>query len=82
MKTNFLKVAFVAAIALVSGLNVFNAQKSVALSDVAVANLNASAEGESGYHITCYSGNGSAFLCKCGSCSWGYTGTSTKGTCY
>ena len=47
MKTNLLKVAFVAAIALVSGLNVFKAQKSEILSDVALANVEALAQNES-----------------------------------
>ena len=41
MKKNILKVAFVAAIALVSGINVFNSHKNVALSDVALANVEA-----------------------------------------
>ena len=35
MKSNLIKVAFVAAIALVSSINVFNAQKSEPLSDIA-----------------------------------------------
>ena len=48
MKTNLLKVAFVAAIALVSGVNVFNAQKTNALSDIALANVEALAELELG----------------------------------
>ena len=39
MKTNLLKVAFVAAIALVSGVNVFNAQNTEILSDTALANV-------------------------------------------
>ena len=82
MKKNILKIAFVVAIAIVSGINVFNAQKSNVLSDIALANVEALAQGESGYHITCYSGSCSSFLCICGSCVWGYTGTSTKGTCY
>ena len=41
MKKNMFKVAFVAAIAMVSGINVFNAQKSELLSDVALANVEA-----------------------------------------
>ena len=41
MKTNLLKVAFVAAIAMVSGINVFNAQKSETLSDIALVNVEA-----------------------------------------
>ena len=46
MNKKVLKVAFFAAIALVSGINVFNAQKSEVLSDIAVANVEALAEGE------------------------------------
>lgn len=46
MKKNILKVAFVAAIALVSGINVFNAHKTETLSDVALANVEALAEKE------------------------------------
>ena len=44
MKKNILKVAFVVAIAMVSGINVFNAQKSDVLSDIALANVEAFAE--------------------------------------
>ena len=36
-----MKVAFVAAIAMVSGISVFNSQKSEVLSDVAAANVEA-----------------------------------------
>ena len=39
MNQKVLKVALVAAIALVSGINVFNAQKSETLSDIALANV-------------------------------------------
>ena len=39
MKKNILKVAFVAAIAMLTGIQVFNAQKSEALSEVAMANV-------------------------------------------
>ena len=46
MKKNIMKVVFVAAIALVSGINVFNAHKSEVLSDVAMANVEALAQGE------------------------------------
>ena len=41
MKKNILKVAFVAAIALVSGINVFNSHKTENLSDVVLANVEA-----------------------------------------
>ena len=46
MNKKVLKVAFVAAIAMVSGINVFNAKKSDVLSDVALANVEALASGE------------------------------------
>ena len=82
MKTKILKYVFVVAIAMVAGINVLNVQKTEQLSDVALANVEALAQSESGNHITCYSGSGSSFLCKCSSCTWGYTGTSSKSTCY
>lgn len=41
-------MAFVAAIAIVSGVNVFNAQKVNALSEIALANVEALAQGEIG----------------------------------
>lgn len=46
MNKKVLKVAFVAAIAFVSGVNVFNAQNSDVLSDIALANVEALASGE------------------------------------
>ena len=46
MNKKVLKVAFVAAITMVSGINVFNAQKSETLSDVALANVEALAQNE------------------------------------
>ena len=46
MKSNLIKVAFVAAIAMVSSINVFNAQKSEPLSDIALANVEALAQME------------------------------------
>ena len=63
MKKNILKVAFVAAIALVSGINVFNSQKTENLSDVVLANVEALAmdevhdniirgKCEKAYHVT------------------------------
>ena len=41
-----MKIAFVTAVALVSGINVFNAQKSNVLSDIALANVEALANDE------------------------------------
>lgn len=46
MNKKVLKVAFVAAIALVSAINVFNAQKSDVLSHIALANVEALAQNE------------------------------------
>lgn len=41
MKSNLIKVAFVAAIVMVSSINVFNAQQSEPLSEIALANVEA-----------------------------------------
>ena len=41
MKKNIIKVALVAVVGLIAGVNVFNAQKSDVLSDIALANVEA-----------------------------------------
>lgn len=46
MKKKFIRATFVTAIAMACGINVFNAQKSETLSDIALANVEALAEGE------------------------------------
>ena len=46
MRKNIIKAAFVVAIAMVSGINVFNAQKTETLSDTVLANVEALAEEE------------------------------------
>ena len=46
MKKKVMKAAFIAAIAMVTGINVFNDQQSEPLSDVVMANVEALAEGE------------------------------------
>ena len=46
MKRKLIKMAFVIAIAVLGGINVFNAQKSGTLSDVALANVEALADNE------------------------------------
>ena len=48
MRKNILKIAFVVAIAMVAGINVFNSQKPAMLSDVAMANVEALANDETG----------------------------------
>ena len=46
MKRNILKAAFVAAFAMIAGYGVYNSQKDVVLSDVALANVEALAFNE------------------------------------
>ena len=46
MKRKFLKMAFAVAIAMVSGVNFYNAQKCETLSDVALINVEALADDE------------------------------------
>ena len=68
MKTNLMKVAFVAAIALVSGINVFNAQKSETLSDTVLANVEALAACEDiGYYsgLREYTAENGCFCLNC-----------------
>ena len=80
MNKKFIKVALVAAIAMVGGVNVFNAQKVNTLSDVALGNVEALADGEIGNGGTgrwkrivdslgCYlyhkcDGNGDGYTCS------------------
>ena len=79
MNKKVLQVAFVAAIALVSGINVFNAQKKEVLSDIVLANVEALAEGEGSkecrwmrvqgdygcvFHVCVAGGTGE--ICTCG----------------
>ena len=84
MKKSIWKVTLVIVFALMVGLNVYNVQKTdMEMSELALANVEALASEEGGgNHITCYSGSGSSFLCKCSTCTWGYIGTSSKSTCY
>lgn len=82
MKTVF-KTIFVATFTLVAAFSMYSTQQNAEMSDLAKANIEALASGESGgNHITCYNGSGSSFLCKCSTCTWQYIGTSSKGTCY
>ena len=76
------------AIVCIVALKAYNKQNEAQVSDVVLANVEALAEdessngGSSANKIKCYSGDGSSFLCKCSSCTWGYVGTSTSSTCY
>ena len=68
MKKNILKVAFVVAIAMMTGINVFNAQKSDVLSDIALANVEALADIEDNPTGTKYgNASGTQFCCCPGS---------------
>ena len=57
MNKKVMKAAFVAAFAMVSGINVFNTQKSEVLSEIALANVEALADYEDSgtEQIKCYS---------------------------
>ena len=54
MNKKYVKATLVAGVALVSGINVFNAQKSDVLSDVALANVEALAGEEWDGDNTCH----------------------------
>ena len=56
MKKQLIKVAFVAAIAVACGLNVFNSQKSETLSEVALANVEALADVDPNINPECPNG--------------------------
>ncbi len=84
MKKNILKVAFVVAIALVSGINMFNSHKTETLSDIVLANVEALALdneiGGSVHELTC--GQSGLKMCEaeCGRCvvklkAWGNGGS-------
>lgn len=53
MKKNILKATLVVAFALIAGLNVYNAQKSDVMSDLALANVEALANGEVSIEYIC-----------------------------
>ena len=48
MKKNILKATLVAAFALLAGYNVYNSQKAEGMSELALANVEALADGENG----------------------------------
>lgn len=75
-------MAVVAAVC--AGYSTFQSQNEKKLNCFALANVEALAQYQepSDNSITCFSGSGNtAFLLKCGSCTWGYTGSSNKSTC-
>ena len=74
MKKNFIKVAFVAAFASIAGYGVYTSQQKVEMSDLAMANVEALANGEDeGGKKTCYNSittmEGSQIF-YCQTCSW------------
>lgn len=74
MNKKYVKVTLVAVVALIGGINVFNAQKSDSLSDIALANVEALAE-EEWYDGNCWweklytdcTPEGRIIGCPCGS---------------
>ena len=79
MKKNMVKVAFVAAIVMVSGICFMNSQKSETLSEVALANVEALADNKPGGDFNCWwnndnyelcVANGKWLGCPCGSHEW------------
>lgn len=67
MKNRMMKYVLVIAITMMAGINVFNAQKTDGLSDVALLNVEALAQYEDGegdkyctIHIKCFNGKGEA----------------------
>ena len=73
MKTKILKYVFVVAIAMVAGINVFNAQNSLQLSDVALANVEALADAEVGGVCETY-----CYQCDGWMCGRIYDGETTR----
>ena len=68
MKKNIIKVALVAVVGLIAGINVFNAQKAEVLSDVAMANVEALAQTETNTTWRCSGFWGDCYA-LCGSCN-------------
>ena len=71
MKKNILKITFAAALAVVAGVTAYQAQDKEALSDLALANVEALARMEGGSSNTgpseetkCY-GGGHRMVCRC-----------------
>ena len=67
MEVKLVKIAFVVVIAMIGGINVFNAHKPIELSDIAMANVEALAQYEGGegdkyctIHIQCFNSSGQA----------------------
>lgn len=62
MRKNIVKVAFVAAIVMVCGVCFMNSQKSEALSEVALANVEALADKTPSSSVTCVEDKGDTCL--------------------
>ena len=54
MKKNIVKATIVAIVGVIAGINVFNSQNSIELSDVAMANVEALANDETGSILVCH----------------------------
>lgn len=65
MKSNIVKVAFVAAFALMAGYGIYSTQNEAKLSDLALDNVEALASGESGETGTLYGNSAGDRYCCC-----------------
>ena len=84
MKKNMVKVALVAVVGLIAGIKMLNAQKSDVLSDVAMANVEALANGEigtGGYTKSTGNCSGPVYYKKWVSCKSGGTEECSPSDC-
>lgn len=78
MNRKIIKVAFIVAIAMVGGINVFNSQKPEPLSDIALANVEALAGGELFDGHPC-EGTWDRLCCVCGDKHYTYAFSNKDG---
>ncbi|WP_455672695.1 NVEALA domain-containing protein [Phocaeicola sp.] len=64
MKKNILKATFVAAFALFAGYNVYNSQKAMEMSDLALANVEALANDGEAFCPDCKECTGHYYVCE------------------
>ncbi len=88
MNKKFFAILIVAVGAMFAGYNIYQSQRTVAMSDLALANVEAlaSGEGDGGNSVTCYSSSQSksgATYYDCGNCSKQFNskGVGSSSTC-
>ena len=77
MKVNKIKIVVMAVISMIAGISVYSSQKADTMSDIALANVEALARGESGGTVYCCGNYGSCMIVFDGSVSH-YTVAGTK----